>query len=89
LNQKSAKCDSKVCQKLSIYCEILEKFPLWADLSKKTAPQAILKIAKKIFKPINIFYKLRFELAPPEISLFYPPYKSINISIIGYFLGIF
>ncbi len=40
---KNAKYKSRECKKELIYCEILEKIPLWADFSK-AATVAILKI---------------------------------------------
>jgi hypothetical protein len=40
LGRKFVKCESRKCQKPLIYCEILEKLPLWADFSK-TAPREI------------------------------------------------
>jgi hypothetical protein len=43
LGHQFAKYESRMCQKPQIYCETLEKLPLWADFSK-TAPETILKI---------------------------------------------
>jgi hypothetical protein len=43
MGQKYVKFGSKASKKFPIYCESLQKIPLWADFSK-TVPAAILKI---------------------------------------------